>query len=151
MAPKIKRCGRCNIRKPSSEFNKDRRSYDGLQSLCKPCKLEANREIRARKTEKLRRYEAKRNKNPERRKMLVEVNRRQRAKFPEKDHARKCVEKALRQGALQRLPCIICGNPKAEGHHEDYDKPLEVTWLCRKHHTHLHEGRFCLLSVSCEE
>jgi len=44
------------------------------------------------------------------------------------------VAKAIRNGTLRRRPCERCGNPKAEGHHEDYSKPLDVTWLCRKHH-----------------
>ncbi len=41
---------------------------------------------------------------------------------------------ALRLGHLQRKPCEVCGSPDSEKHHDDYDKPLEVRWLCRKHH-----------------
>ena len=25
-------------------------------------------------------------------------------------------------------------------HHEDYEKPLDITWLCRSHHALLHNG-----------
>ena len=41
----------------------------------------------------------------------------------------------------ERQPCERCGDPNADRHHDDYDKPLEVRWLCRschiKHHAEL--------------
>lgn len=51
--------------------------------------------------------------------------------------ARKSVESALARGTLTRKPCERCG-AKAEAHHDDYSKKLEVTWLCRKHHVEHH-------------
>ncbi len=30
--------------------------------------------------------------------------------------------------------CSDCGETKVEAHHEDYSKPLDVEWLCKKHH-----------------
>jgi hypothetical protein len=45
---------------------------------------------------------------------------------------------AIRDGRLIRKACQICGNLKAEGHHDDYDRPLEVQWLCKSHHGKLH-------------
>jgi len=36
--------------------------------------------------------------------------------------------------------CSVAGcNEIGERHHPDYDKPLEIIWLCRKHHKELHE------------
>lgn len=61
-------------------------------------------------------------------------------KNPEKHLARASVTKALRNGILVRLPCGVCGSEKSEGHHDDYSKPLEVRWLCRKHHSEIHKG-----------
>ena len=44
-----------------------------------------------------------------------------------------------RRGKIQVKVCRICGTP-AEMHHEDYTKPLEVDWLCEKHHQALHNA-----------
>lgn len=46
--------------------------------------------------------------------------------------------KALRAGGLVRQPCVICGEPKSHGHHEDYARPLDVVWLCAIHHRWRH-------------
>lgn len=45
----------------------------------------------------------------------------------------------VRRGTIKKLRCEVCGNEKSEGHHDDYSKPLEVRWLCRKHHLEHHE------------
>lgn len=29
-------------------------------------------------------------------------------------------------------------------HHEDYDRPLDVRWLCARHHADVHAGRLTL-------
>lgn len=56
-----------------------------------------------------------------------------------RDSARSYAGVYLKRGKLKREPCQECG-ARAEMHHEDYDRPLEVTWLCREcrlalHHT----------------
>ena len=48
------------------------------------------------------------------------------------------VAKAVQSGELVRLPCQECGSEPAEAHHEDYDRPLDVLWLCQPHHKRLH-------------
>jgi predicted DNA-binding transcriptional regulator AlpA len=45
---------------------------------------------------------------------------------------------AKRNGLLTQKWCAICGAKKTEAHHHDYDKPYDVTWLCRKHHRLMH-------------
>lgn len=52
--------------------------------------------------------------------------------------AKQIVRSALRNGILEKLPCFVCGEGNVEGHHPDYDSPLDVVWLCRKHHMQLH-------------
>ena len=56
-------------------------------------------------------------------------------KTPKQVHvAHKKTEWAIESGALVRQPCELCGAIKVDAHHDDYSKPLEVRWLCRKHH-----------------
>jgi hypothetical protein len=55
-----------------------------------------------------------------------------------RNKANKKVSIALRKGMLHAEPCEECGADKTEGHHDDYTKPLDVRWLCRKHHAQHH-------------
>lgn len=51
-----------------------------------------------------------------------------------KDNARKILRKAVLGGIMEKGRCAICGSDNTQGHHEDYDKPLDVIWLCDEHH-----------------
>lgn len=55
--------------------------------------------------------------------------------------AKDAIHNAIKAGKLKRQNCVKCGNPKSEGHHPDYTKPLEVIWLCKKCHIDLHKNR----------
>lgn len=52
--------------------------------------------------------------------------------------ARSTLNHYLRDKKIGRPKCELCGT-KAEAHHDDYDKPLEVKWLCFKHHRMYHK------------
>jgi len=47
------------------------------------------------------------------------------------------VEQAIKKGIIQPEPCSTCGK-RAEAHHDDYNKPLQIRWLCRLHHIAWH-------------
>lgn len=51
-----------------------------------------------------------------------------------RDIARSYAGVYLRRGKIKRCPCEVCGSTDAQMHHDDYSKPLEVRWLCRKCH-----------------
>lgn len=51
--------------------------------------------------------------------------------------ARKRLRYAIISGRIIKPPtCQLsgCGLAVADGHHEDYDRPLDVVWLCHEHH-----------------
>lgn len=60
------------------------------------------------------------------------------AAHPKAIWAAQCLRSAIRRGLIERKPCEQCGAVPADGHHDDYDKPAVVRWLCRKHHRELH-------------
>lgn len=62
------------------------------------------------------------------------------AAHPKRVAARSRVRWAIAGGRLERKPCERCGEPNTIGHHEDYDQPLTVTWLCRSCHGLFHCG-----------
>lgn len=93
--------------------------------------------FRAKNPERMRQIQKRYwDKNPEK---YLEKTKRYQTKFPKKLEAQKLVNLAIKKGELKRLPCQHCGNPKSEGHHVDYSKPLEIQWLCKKHHMKWHQ------------
>ncbi len=61
-------------------------------------------------------------------------SRRYHAEAPIKKQAHTAISSAIRDGTLKRQPCHVCGAKKVEAHHPDYTKPLDVLWLCKRHH-----------------
>lgn len=54
--------------------------------------------------------------------------------------ARDAVSHAIRDGRLERGACEVgddCSGP-IHAHHDDYSKPLDVRWLCKRHHDAFH-------------
>lgn len=47
----------------------------------------------------------------------------------------------LKRGKITKEPCLSCGDINSQMHHPDYNKPLLITWLCRKCHLTLHRSK----------
>lgn len=60
-------------------------------------------------------------------------------KDPTKAAARARVALEIRRGKMAKKPCEVCGHEKAQAHHSDYTKPLEISWLCAEHHRAWHK------------
>lgn len=58
-----------------------------------------------------------------------------------KANARSYLNVYIRRGKIIKQPCSVCNNSMAEGHHEDYTKPLQVIWYCRECHLKYHKKR----------
>ena len=67
-----------------------------------------------------------------------ESKRRYTQRHPEKVASHRIVRRAIMLGELVRQACETCGIDPAQAHHEDYSKPLDVVWLCKKHHEARH-------------
>jgi len=64
-----------------------------------------------------------------------------RIKYIEKVRANGIINSAIRRGSLKRQNCEVCNtSDDIHAHHDDYSKPHEVRWLCRKHHREFHES-----------
>ena len=111
-----KRCATCGETKPASQFWRRPLLKDGLMSSCRSC-------MRKRQTAN-----------------FAEWQKSELARHPEKVMARRLVREALLSGKLVKpTHCETCGGEfKLHAHHTDYDRPLEVAWLCHSCHIRLH-------------
>jgi hypothetical protein len=87
--------------------------------------------------EKIREYDRKRAKLPNRIQQTKEKIKKYQKLYPLRRAANIAVGNAIRDGILKKEPCLICGE-KAHAHHPDYGRPLNVVWLCPKHHKEAH-------------
>ena len=125
-----------NYRKWAAEHKEERKQYSREWAKNNPEKARAQRQrdySNHREARKQAVLEYEKN-NPEK---MRERNNKWREKTGD---AMNKVHSAVKRGELTPKPCEACGNPKTEAHHCDYNKPLDVRWLCRKCHTewHLH-------------
>lgn len=126
MLYETKICRRCQKEKLKSEFNQNRKSKDGLQSYCRGCQADYIAE-----------WDAGKGNREKRSKYVARCE----AKTPGRKTANYVLRKAILAGIIVKPEwCEIdaCEKPPI-GHHEDYNKELEVMWLCRRHHRRRHE------------
>lgn len=134
-----KNCFKCNAVKPLTDFYKHSMMADGHLNKCKECNKKDVLEHRLKNIEKIRQYDRDRGKLPERLKLATEVTRVWRAEDLRRAKAHNAVARAIKKGDLTRSPCVKCGFQKTEAHHEDYDKPLDIVWLCCPCHKKRHK------------
>jgi len=108
---------------------------DGHVNKCKECNLTDVYKHRLKNIEKIRNYDKKRG-NRHKKGYIKDY----RERFPKKYKAHCLVNNAIRDKKLFKDACVICGNTETvRAHHDDYDRPLNIKWLCAAHHKQWHE------------
>ncbi len=134
----LKTCFKCGAEKPRTEFYRHPQMGDGLLGKCKMCTRADVRCNRAANADYYRMHDSLRYRCDDARKAsALQSFRAASNRHPERKRAANAVAKAVRRGALKTQPCWVCGR-KAEAHHPDYSRPLDVVWLCVLHHRQAH-------------
>lgn len=133
----MKNCFKCGEVKPRTEFYRHPKMADGLLGKCKTCTKKDSLRTRHGNLENVRAYDRARGSLPHRKILAVRVMADWRKKHPEREHAQSALNWAVKIGLVKKLPCFVCGLD-AEAHHPDYDRPLDVVWLCSAHHKQAH-------------
>jgi len=134
-----KECFKCKTVKPLEEFYKHSAMADGRVNKCKACNKLDVQKNRKENIDYYREYDRKRAKDPERAKAASEISKAWRQADKRRMKCHNAVTRAVRSGDLVRQPCVKCGCEKSVAHHEDYDKPLGVMWLCQPCHKQRHK------------
>ena len=137
----VKICFKCERTLPMRMFYTHSETRDGRLGKCKQCTKEDTKQNYIKNRDKIRAYNKARNQMPTRKAYKQKNDKRLRAEQPEKTKSRRIYQRALKSGKLIRESCFYCGASKVEGHHDDYEKPLEVRWVCFKCHREKEHGQ----------
>lgn len=132
-------CSKCGIWKPKVDFALNSCSKRGYESACRACKAADHQRRRQSMPEWYERQrKEQRAKYPER---FIERARQHATRYPKARYAREVTRNEVKAGRLVRQSCETCGQVEyVTAHHDDYDQPLVVRWLCRSHHRLWHEA-----------
>lgn len=114
----IRTCSSCKEDKPIREFARNRAAQLGREYWCYPCKRQKH------KLQQRKHYKENINKERERSRLKAKTLTGQ---------SRQIFRNALAGGKVKRFNCCAdckTNNGVMHGHHEDYNKPLDVIWLC---------------------
>lgn len=153
---KRKLCGGCLKVKELSEFQKSRTRRIGVQSLCRECANRRQRELRRRQPETADLFQTDESdtRSGARTVTVPGPNGPETVTLPsappepvDKKTQNRChyrVARAVKMGVLSRPQrCSVCGRLRSEvgmllAHHEDYNNPLSVVFLCPSCHEIVH-------------
>lgn len=147
-------CRLCGAEKDFSQFYKHPKTKTGFDSKCKDCAKSISKAARERNIDHYKEKSRIRSKKPENvaarkayrqteqgKKAAARAHKAYQMRAPLRRIAHIAVGNAIRDGRLIPWPfCAVpdCDCSKVEAHHPDYSRPLDVVWLCNKHHREAH-------------
>ena len=154
----MKKCRVCQVEKVEEDYYAHPAMKDGRDSKCKECVKASVKKNRAEKAEYYKKYDAWRFQNdpkvrerhkkylstPEGRERMRAAQKMWIKSNPEKRAAHILLGNAVRDGRILKPDnCSVCGDffpsRQIHAHHHDYDKPLDVTWMCLYCHIDEHK------------
>ena len=143
----MKTCFKCGQSKPLNEFYAHPRCRQGTLNKCKECtKIDVGLHYQKKMQDPAwiaKERERQRIKERARRaagKVIPDQGAKNRwaRRNPHKIRAQHKARTAVIKGKIAKLPCEVCGSANVQAHHDDYERPLDVRWLCAKHHAEHH-------------
>ena len=108
-------CRICKEVKILEEFAQNNQYASGYETRCLACRAKWQRDYHKTESGKTNHAQAG--------KTLM-------SKHPERQRAYYQVYKAVKDGTLLKQPCINCGSENSKAVHTDYNRPLDVMWMC---------------------
>jgi len=142
----MKTCFKCNIKKELSEFYKHPRMSDGHVNKCKDCNKKDVSKNYIKNIDHYKSYEQTEERKKAHNERSSKFCKRYRKLNPKKYRAHTMVGSSIKSGFLIKPnTCSECESKKhIHAHHDDYDKPLIVRWLCANCHTSWHKNNNAL-------
>lgn len=151
----MKKCFKCGLLKELKEFYKHPQMLDGHVNKCKECNKKDVRENRKDKIQYYIEYDKNRANLPHRIKARKEysqteegkvAHRRARKIWADNNTIKRAAQIILGNAVRDRRlikskTCESCGceHSRIHGHHDDYNYPMIVRWLCPKCHNKWHK------------
>lgn len=137
-----KQCFKCGRVLDIEEFYPHKQMKDGHLNKCKDCTKKDVHERSRKCFDKIAEYEKVRSQTEKRKQLRRFYEKKYRQEHPERVAIGLRVRRAIKAGKIIRPKCCsICGKEGfTVAHHHDYNKPLDVIFVCQSCHKRIHAG-----------